>query len=128
MPANSRWDLIRRLRVNELSSPVASSGMCMISIVTISHKASEFVVEVRQSLTICPKVCLQAPVILTPCLLFSSESVTPHNVQVATYQQLHSGCPLRGQFNVSRTRTIFSVAYIVYPHYTQRLFIARLQS
>ena len=36
-------------------------------------------------------------------------------VQVATYQQLHSGCPLRGQFTVSRTRKMFSATYIVYP-------------
>jgi len=49
------------------------------------------------------------------CLLFSSDMVISHNVQVATYQQLHYGCPLRGQFTVSRTRKMFSAAYIVYP-------------
>ena len=67
------------------------------------------------SLTISPNFCLQAPVILTPCLLFRSDMVTSHNVQVATYQQLHYGCPLRGQFTFSRTRKMFSPAYIVYP-------------
>jgi hypothetical protein len=47
--------------------------------------------------------------------LFSSDMVTSHNVQVATYQQLHYGCPLRGQFTVSRTRKMFSPVYIVCP-------------
>jgi hypothetical protein len=69
------------------------------------------------SLTISPKLCLQAPVILTPCLLFSSDAFTSHNVPqvAATYQQLHCGCLLRRQFTVSRTRKMFSAAYIVYP-------------
>jgi hypothetical protein len=86
--------------------------MCMISIVTMSQKALR-VCRLEKKISL--KFCLQAPLILKPSLLFSSDMVTSYNVQVTTYQQLHYGCPLRGQFTVSRTRKMFSPAYIVYP-------------